>query len=114
MSEYGSGLTFGQCCMMDKERIKHALRGQMMCGETEEGFEYCTASKEQCEEYILSAYDNAVYHALQAMTSARAHERLHGENKPSLKEYMDAFEEENRRFNDYKYECDDVNGLEEE
>lgn len=25
MSEYGSGLTLGQCCTMDKERIRHAL-----------------------------------------------------------------------------------------
>ncbi len=29
MSEYGSGLTFGQCCTMDKERIRHALKGEL-------------------------------------------------------------------------------------
>ena len=113
MSEYGSGLTFGQVCNFDKERIKHALRGELMCGEDENGFVYAPASREECERYILRAYDECVYQALQSMDSGRALDRLmknHGlvmGETYKLPEYMVLVEEEHQRFNDYVYEPDE-------
>ena len=113
MSEYGSGLTFGQVCNCNKERIKHALRGELMCGEGENGFIYAPASREECERYILRAYDECVYQALQSMDSGRAVDQLmknHGlvlGETYQLPEYMVLVEEEHRRFNDYVYEPDE-------
>ena len=105
MSEYGSGLTFGQACNFDKERIKHALRGELMCDEDENGFVYAPASQEECERYILRAYDECVYQALQSMDSGRALDRLmknHGlimGESYTLAEYGNLVEEEHQRFN---------------
>ena len=48
MSEYASGFTFGRRCMMDKERIKHALKGELVIGEDENGFIYGKASRVEC------------------------------------------------------------------
>ena len=113
MSEYGSGLTFGQACNFDKERIKHALRGELMCDEDENGFVYAPASREECERYILRAYDECVYQASQSMDSGRALDRLmknHGlvmGESYTLAEYGNLVEEEHRKFNDYVYEPDD-------
>ena len=76
MSEYGSGISFSTARMYDKERIKHAFMGELMCGEDENGFIYAPASKEECEKFILSAYDSAVYCAIQAIASTRATERF--------------------------------------
>ncbi len=110
MSEYGSGLTLGQCCNYDKERIKHALKGELMIGEDENGFVYETASREECENYILKAYDNCVYQAVQLADGGRAMERLaenHGidwKSRDILHEYMALMSEEERKNNDYVYE----------
>lgn len=32
MGEYGPGLTSGQAFNKDKERIKHALKNELVCG----------------------------------------------------------------------------------
>ncbi len=80
MSEYGSGISFSTARMYDKERIKHAFMGELMCGEDENGFIYAPASKEECEQYILSAYDNAVYDAIQAMAGEKVMKRFAEEN----------------------------------
>lgn len=118
MAEYGPGLTMGQCFSNDKERIRHALDGELFCGEDEEGnFEYMMATREECCEYIISAFDNAVYQALSAMASGRALDaimRKHG-IEPDLKEYMATVEEENTRFEgDYTYDCNCEEGEGEE
>ena len=109
MSEYGSGLTFGQTRNMDKERIKHALRGELMCGEDENGFVYAKATPEECAAYILSAYDDCVYHAKQAMDSGRALERLmKGKGVECTPEEYGALMESARlEFDDYQYENPD-------
>ncbi len=75
MSEYGSGISFARACAYDKERIKEALKGRQMIDEDENGFKYRKASKEECDSFIVSAFDNAVYHAMEAMRSARALEK---------------------------------------
>ena len=105
--QYGSGITMGQAFAMDKERIKHALKGELMCGETEEGFEYAPATKEECDRYILSTFDNAVYHCRQANAGGVVLEGFlnrAGVNI-NLREYMEAVETEYRKYEcDYEYE----------
>ena len=109
MSEYGSGLTFGQTRNMDKERIKHALRGELMRGEDENGFVYATATPKECAAYILSAYDECVYHAKQAMDSGRALERLMKSKgvECTPEEYGALMESARLEFDDYQYENPD-------
>lgn len=116
MSEYGSGITFSEARMYDKERIKHAFKGELMCGEDENGFVYAPASKEECERYILQAYDNAVYCAIQAIAGSKSMERLAEENGVPLSSggfinkqfprYSQLMNEELQKY-DYKYESDE-------
>lgn len=109
MSEYGCCVTMGQSFNYDKERIKHAFKGELLCGEDEQGFIYAPASKEECEKYILSAFDNAVYHCLSSMDSGRALDRMlkdKTEDKIDFFKYMEYLGEERLRFNDYHFELD--------
>ena len=112
MSEYASGLTFGQTRNLDKERIRHALRGELVCGEDENGFIYAEANREDCERFILSAYDDCVYQAKQAMDSGRALERLLKSKGVeigvtyTLAEYMAFLEKATLESDDYLYEKD--------
>lgn len=106
MAEYGSCITFTKSCSYDKERIKHALKGELLCGEDENGFIYASASKEECDKYILQAYDNVVYHAKQAMDSGRALDRLIADENIEIDfhKYIKYMCEEQEKFNDYDYE----------
>lgn len=111
MGEYGPGLTSGQCFNMDKERIKHALRGELVCGESENGFEYAPAPQEECEKFIISAFDNAVFQCKQAHDAGRAHERILKEctklsDKEIMAKYIKYMAEESQKYNDYIYEHD--------
>lgn len=116
MGEYGPGISFGQACMMDKERIIHAFNGELMIGEDmdKDGvshFVYEHADKKDCLAYILAAYDNAVYQAKEAAASGRALERLFEEvtgikTANHFKRYMALSEEERKKFPDYHYESD--------
>ena len=111
MAEYSSGLSFARICTYDKERIKHALKGELMCGETKDGFEYTPAPKKECEKYILSAYDEVVLQALTAMRSGRALDRIINNNgiKVNLMDYMRIVAEEEQKETDrYQFEdCDE-------
>lgn len=111
MGEYGPGLTSGQCFNMDKERIRHALKGELICGESEDGFNYAAATKEECEKFIMSAFDNAVFQCEQALTSGRAYERILKEHtklsdKEIFKLYIAYMGEESQKYNDYIFEDD--------
>lgn len=75
MSEYGCGVSLVQAFNYDKERLLKALEGQLLCGENEEGFIYADATEEECRDFIISVFDNAVYHALQGYTTGRVLER---------------------------------------
>lgn len=79
MGEYGvnSGML---AFAYDKERIKHALDGELMCGEDENGFVYEKATAQECRTFILSAFDNAVHMCQQAWASGRAHDAYDREN----------------------------------
>ena len=108
MAEYASGLSFGTCCNLDKERIRHALNGELMVGEDENGFIYEKADKADCDDYILHAYDNVVFLCKQAYDSGRALDAImqaHGV-KVDLREYMETVMKENQKFNDYVFERD--------
>lgn len=109
MGEYGIGLTSGQCFNMDKERIRHALQGELFCEETVEGFEYGPAPKEECDKYILHAFDNAVFQCSEALAGARALEKMFIAKNGSinLQKYMRIVEEEKTKYNDYIYESID-------
>lgn len=94
MSEYGSGVSLIQAFNYDKERLLKALDGQLLCGETEKGFIYSDATEDECREFIISVFDNAVYHALQGYASGRVLEKVMTANGLSInngqlfKDYM--------------------------
>lgn len=115
MSEYGPGMTIGGAGELDKERVRHALDGELICGESERGFGYAPAPKEECDAYILSVVDKWVYQAKELADSGRAVERVmaaHGWRMP-FGEYIAAMDEASREYNDYLYE-DDLAELHEE
>ena len=80
MSEYGCGVSLTQAFNYDKERLLKALDGQLICGETEDGFGYADAPEAECREFIIHVFDNAVYHALQGYSSGRALEQVMNAN----------------------------------
>ena len=94
MSEYGCGASLIQAFNYDKERLLKALDGQLVCGETEEGFEYADAPEDECRAFIIHIFDNAVYHALQGYSSGRSLEcvmRANGidpQDNQVFKDYM--------------------------
>lgn len=66
VSEYGYGISLKQAFEYNRERIEHALKGELLSGQTEEGFVYAPCTKEEADLYILCAYDNAVHQCLAA------------------------------------------------
>lgn len=113
MGEYGPGLTSGQAFMLDKERIRNALAGKLICGETDAGFEYAEAPEEECAAYILSAFDNAVFQCQKSMASGRVLERLLKEKTKMkdadiLHDYIHLMQEEELKYDDYVYESDRI------
>ena len=111
MSEYGNGITMAKAFSYDKERIKKALTGQILAGESEDGFIYKPADKEDCNTYILSAFDNAVYQCREALAHGRAMEaylKSKGINI-DFKEFLPFIEAEKKKdyeSNAYIYEND--------
>lgn len=82
----------------------------MYAGESENGFEYSAAPKEECEAFILHAFDNAVFQCEQALTSGRVQERIlrdkGSKSEDIMKDYIKYMSEESLKFNDYIYEED--------
>lgn len=111
MSKYGPGLSFGEVCNFEKEQIKHALRGELVCGEEDDGtFAYMLATQEECEKFILAAYDEAVYHAIEAMRAGTATENVmlrHGMKIP-MPEYLSEIELLASQGTDYNFEPDEA------
>lgn len=66
---------------------------------TEKGFEYKKCSRREAEEYILSAFDNAMHQCLMANAAGRALEKVlqkHGLDPTShqiFMEYMNALQD---------------------
>lgn len=80
MAQYGNGISLKKAFEFDRERIEHALKGELCCGETETGFEYAPCTREEADEYILEAFDNAVYHALNLARTGEIYEEIIREN----------------------------------
>lgn len=108
MSKYGSGLTLGKACNLEKEQIKHAFKNEIMCGANENGIVYAPCTREEAEKFILTAYDEVVYQALQLAASGRAMGNLltkkYGSEQAYFAEYVAERTKEDTRFNDYVYE----------
>lgn len=113
MSKYGSGLTFGQVCNLEKAEIKQALAGKVIdYYDDDENPVYRDGTKEETDRVILEAYDEVVFQGLRAMASGRALERVLNESvgkrkRPQIqRDYMRYSAEELTRFIDYVYEGD--------
>ena len=106
MSEYVSGLTMGQCAEFDKERVRHALRGELMCGEDESGFVYEAAPRQECDRYVLGVIDKWYFTAKQLADSGKAMERImagHG-MRVDMWEYMAELNMAEQERDGYVYE----------
>lgn len=97
MSKYGPGLSFKKVCELELEQIEHALNGELISGETEQGFTYyAEPSEEKCKEFILDSYKECAHQALLAMHGSRAIEKVYldqfGGKPPRgyLQKYIDA------------------------
>ena len=66
MAEYGNGLRLAEVLSKDKERIKEALKGRLVCDEDENGFKYDTATQEECIRFILNKFDQRAYELFDA------------------------------------------------
>ena len=88
--EYGNGITMAQAFAYDRERIQHALKGELMSGENEQGFKYAPADEKLCKEFILRAFDQAAYLAIDANRTGVAIERICSKKgiNISLQEFM--------------------------
>ena len=102
--------TIGRAAELDKERVRHALKGELMCGEDERGFVYEPATAEECGRFVLDVLDFWVHQAKQLADSGRAMERVAEANgffiANHFREYVDAMAEASREYDDYLYEHD--------
>ena len=100
MSEYG--------CNSLTESFK-ALEGELLASENENGFIYEKASAADCKQYILEAFDNAVFHALRGYASGKALEEIIKERGEDVRiyEYMNAISlverEREKKYGKYNY-----------
>jgi hypothetical protein len=93
MSEYGSGITMMEGFALDRERIRHAWDGELVCGEDDRGFFlYEPADEGDCLAFIIKAFDNAVFQCRQALAAGRALEHMLQERIPDYP-YGESFEE---------------------
>lgn len=103
-------MSFGQACNIEKEHIRMALQGKLVCDETEGGFMYRDASKAECDRYILESFDGVVFEAKESLDAGRTLERIlinHGiDPKDVFQEYKQIIGEESHKYNDYVYESD--------
>ena len=109
-----NSITFEKTYMLEKERIRHALNGEVVCGEDDNGFIYKPASKEECDRLILNIYDGLVRSFMNSLASERAYLRLIEAIKKKEMTKDEEFQlffrlnEEERRYttNEYVYEND--------
>lgn len=108
MGEYGSGMSLAQVAELDKERVKHALNGELVCGEDENGFVYEPATREECDRYILEVVDSWYHQAKRLADNGRAIERLcksHGFDPMSyFHEYVLLMAEAENEYATFAYE----------
>ncbi len=94
MGVINSELTMQQAFALDKERIRKAFMCQLVCAETEDGLVYEEATAEDCEEFILNVFDNAVEKFIQAYSTNKALEIIAKKNGLNFEDYLDELEKE--------------------
>ena len=95
--------TIGSAGEQDKELVRHAMRGELPTIETDDGWEFEAASREDCERFVLEVVDKWVCQCKELADSGRAVERVmsrHGFKLP-WKEYMDEMAAASREYNDF-------------
>ncbi len=95
MGKYGSGITMEQMFRAEKDEIKQALASSRV--------------KKETAERIIDAYDNAVYHAIQAVIGAKVLEEMMERRgikmtKDLFHEYVETAMRIGRDYNTYEYE----------
>lgn len=100
------GKTLAKTLMEIKERIRHAMNGELPQGEDENGTIYKSASREECDKYILAAYDQAVYHCLEANKFGKVYDKILEKNgiKPTMKEIVLLKADEDAKKTEYEFE----------
>ena len=100
------GKTLDKTLMEKKEMIRHAMNGELPQGEDENGTIFRSASREECMQYILAAYDNAVYHCLESNKFGKVYDRILEKNgiKLTMKEIVLLKADEDAKKTDYEFE----------
>ncbi len=73
--KYGNGTSLVTACTLDKEEIRHALKGEIVCDIEEDRIHYRKGTKEECEEVVLSNYNEAVFQLIEATRANKVFER---------------------------------------
>ena len=100
--------TIGKKGQLDKELVAHALKGELTVGETEDGWEYGAAPKEECDRFVLEVLDWWVCQCKELADSGRAMEAVmdrHGFKMP-FQEYIEEHARATREYDDYVTEAD--------
>lgn len=98
---------------LEQERLKKALSGEILAGETSTGYFYRKGTKEECKQEILTIHDSIVKRLKEALMASSAYEKCfyHADSngKISFKEFCKVLDAE-RRADAYSYETD-ISGL---
>ena len=100
--------TIGKKGQLDKELVAHALNGELAVGETEDGWEYEAAPKEECDRFVLEVLDRWVCPCKELADGVRAMEAVmnrHGFELP-FREYIEEHERADREHDDYVTEAE--------
>lgn len=100
--------TIGKKGQLDKELVAHALKGELAVGETEGGWEFEEASKEDCDRFVLDVLDWWVCQCKELADSGRAMEAVmdrHGFKLPFL-EYVEERTRAASEHDDYVTEAE--------
>lgn len=100
--------TIGRKGQQDKEMVMHALKGELPVGETEDGWEYEGAAKEDCDRFVLEVLDHWVCQCKQLADSGRAMEAVMKRHrfKMPFMEYFEEMTKAEREYDDYVTEAD--------
>lgn len=94
---------------LEQERLKKALNGEILAGETATGYFYRKGTKEECKQEILNLHDSIVKRLKEALMASSAYEKCfyHADSngKISFKEFCKVLDTE-RKADTYSYHTD--------